>query len=43
MPDLTLNYEKIWEEAKGILKEKIPNSTFEPWVVPISPAKENEE
>ena len=37
------NYEKIWEEAKGILKEKIPNSTFEPWVLPITPAKENEE
>ncbi len=37
------NYEKIWEEAKGILKEKIPNSTFEPWVLPITPARENEE
>ena len=37
------NYEKIWEEAKRILKAKIPNSTFEPWILPITPAKENEE
>ena len=43
MPDLALNYEQIWEDAKEILKEKIPNNTFEPWILPIIPAKNNEE
>ena len=43
MPDLALNYEQIWEDAKKILKEKIPNNTFEPWILPIIPAKNNEE
>ena len=43
MPDLALNYEQIWEDAKEILKEKIPNNTLEPWILPIIPAKNNEE
>ena len=34
---------QIWEDAKEILKEKIPNNTFEPWILPIIPAKNNEE
>lgn len=43
MLNSNLNYDEIWENAKGILKEKIPTSTFEPWILPIIPAKENEE
>jgi len=39
----TLNYDEIWGNAREILKKKIPNSTFEPWILPIIPAKENEE
>ena len=43
MTNSTLNYDEIWENAREILKKKIPNSTFEPWILPIIPAKENEE
>lgn len=43
MIDSHLDYDKIWEEAKEILKNEIPDYTFEPWILPITPAKENEE
>ncbi len=43
MLDLAVNYDEIWEKAKEILKEKIPNSTFEPWILPIIPAKSSED
>lgn len=43
MLNLTLSYDEIWERAKDILKEKIPNSTFEPWIMPVIPAKEGED
>lgn len=40
---MALDYEKIWKDAKGILKEQIPASTFEPWIMPIVPVKCDEE
>ena len=41
--DLTLNYDTIWQDAKEILKDKIPDSSFLPWISPIEVVKENEE
>ncbi len=38
-----IDYQKIWDKAKDILKEKIPASTYEPWILPIEAVKPNEE
>lgn len=38
-----LNSKEIWARALEILKEKLPESTYQPWITPLSPADVKDE
>ncbi len=41
--NMDFDAKKVWEETLGILKTMVSPSTFEPWIMPLSPVLEGEE